>query len=67
VITTLGFPFCVLLVFMAVALTRALHADYLGYSLQDLAAGRSPAIDPLGSDTAGVDDVRPSLRDRRDR
>lgn len=51
VITTLGFPFCVLLVFMAVALTRALHADYLGYSLDDLAAGRTPAIDPMGSDT----------------
>jgi choline/glycine/proline betaine transport protein len=50
VITTLGFPFCVLLVFMAVALTRALHADYLGYSLEDLAAGRTPAIDPMGSD-----------------
>jgi choline/glycine/proline betaine transport protein len=50
VITTLGFPFCVLLVFMAVALTRALHADYLGYSLEDLAAGRTPPIDPMGSD-----------------
>lgn len=52
VITTLGFPFCVLLVFMAVALTRALHADYLGYSLDDLAAGRTPRIDPMGSDPA---------------
>jgi choline/glycine/proline betaine transport protein len=54
VITTLGFPFCVLLVFMAIALTRALHADYLGYSLEDLAAGRPPAIDPLGRDSADV-------------
>ena len=62
VITTLGFPFCVLLVFMAVALTRALHADYLGYSLDDLAAGRTPPIDPMGSDTAddrGPPDDRP--------
>lgn len=50
VITTLGFPFCVLLVFMAVSLTRALHADYLGYSLEDLAAGRTPPLDPMGSD-----------------
>jgi len=49
VITALGFPFCLLLVFMAVALTRALHADYLGYSMQDLAAGRTPPIDPMGS------------------
>jgi choline/glycine/proline betaine transport protein len=60
VITTLGFPFCVLLVFMAVALTRALHADYLGYSLDDLAAGRAPPIDPLGSDAAdAIDDEGP--------
>ena len=59
VITTLGFPFCVLLVFMAVALTRALHADYLGYSLDDLVAGRAPRIDPMGSDTAGADDAHP--------
>lgn len=49
VITALGFPFCVLLVFMAVALTRALHADYLGYSMGDLAAGRAPPLDPMGS------------------
>ncbi len=49
VIITLGFPFCVLLVFMAVALTRALHADYLGYSMKELAAGEAPPIDPMGS------------------
>jgi choline/glycine/proline betaine transport protein len=60
VITTLGFPFCVLLVFMAVALTRALHADYLGYSLDDLAAGRTPAIDPMGSDAADASDDPPA-------
>jgi choline/glycine/proline betaine transport protein len=56
VITTLGFPFCALLVFMAVALTRALHADYLGYSLDDLAAGRTPGIDPMGADPADAQD-----------
>lgn len=49
VITALGFPFCVLLVFMAVSLVRALHADYLGYSMQELADGKAPAIDPMGS------------------
>ncbi|MEQ8514478.1 MAG: BCCT family transporter, partial [Chromatocurvus sp.] len=49
VITTLGFPFCVLLVFMAVAMTRAMHADYLGYSLSELAAGKAPHMDPMGS------------------
>ncbi|MEQ9004098.1 MAG: BCCT family transporter, partial [Pseudomonadales bacterium] len=56
VITTLGFPFCALLVFMAVALTRALHADYLGYTLDDLAAGRTPGIDPMGADPPDVQD-----------
>ncbi len=56
VITTLGFPFCVLLVFMAVALTRALHADYLGFSLDDLVAGRTPPMDPMGSDTRDPSD-----------
>jgi len=49
VITALGFPFCVLLVFMAVAMVRAMHADHLGYTLQDLAAGKAPPIDPMGS------------------
>jgi len=44
VITTLGFPFCVLLVFMAVALARAVHADHLGYSLKDVVAGRTPGM-----------------------
>ncbi|MEE4384571.1 MAG: BCCT family transporter, partial [Pseudomonadales bacterium] len=60
VITTLGFPFCVLLVFMAVALTRALHADYLGYTLDDLVAGRPPAIAPLSSEaTDAIEDGPP--------
>lgn len=49
VITTLGFPFCVLLVFMAVALARALHADYLGYSLHDVVEGRTPPMGPLAT------------------
>ncbi|WP_374962529.1 BCCT family transporter [Spongiibacter tropicus] len=41
VITTLGLPFCILLVFMAVALFRALHADYRGYSMDELVKGRA--------------------------
>jgi choline/glycine/proline betaine transport protein len=49
VITSLGFPFCVLLVFMAVSLTRALHADKLGYSMKELAAGKAPPLDPMGA------------------
>ncbi|MAA75071.1 MAG: multidrug DMT transporter permease [Salinisphaeraceae bacterium] len=34
VITTLGFPFCLLLVFMAVMLVRALQRDYAGQTLR---------------------------------
>ena len=40
VITALGLPFCVLLLFMAVSLGRALHADYRGFSVEALAQGR---------------------------
>ncbi|MEX2334844.1 MAG: BCCT family transporter, partial [Pseudohongiella sp.] len=49
VITVLGFPFCVLLVFMAYALLRSLHADHLGYTLAESAAGKVPHMDPMGS------------------
>ncbi|EMP56414.1 glycine/betaine transporter [Marinobacter santoriniensis NKSG1] len=41
VITSLGLPFCVLLVFMAVSLFRALRADYRGYTVNDLVKGRA--------------------------
>ncbi len=41
VITSLGLPFCILLVFMAVALFRALRADYRGYSMNELVQGRA--------------------------
>jgi choline/glycine/proline betaine transport protein len=43
VITTLGFPFCVLLAFMGVAMYRAVRADYYGYDIEDMVAGRVPA------------------------
>lgn len=41
VITSLGMPFCILLIFMAIALYRALRADYRGYSVDQLVAGRA--------------------------
>ncbi len=49
VITTLGFPFCVLLAFMGIALYRAVRADYYGYDIKDMAAGRVPT--PLNDDS----------------
>ena len=45
-ITSLGLPFGILLVFMAVALVRALRADYRGYSMDELVQGRAfPEVD----------------------
>ncbi len=41
VITSLGLPFCILLIFMAVALFRALRADHRGYSMNELVQGRA--------------------------
>ncbi|NYS77716.1 MULTISPECIES: BCCT family transporter [Halomonadaceae] len=41
VITSLGLPFCILLIFMAVALFRALRADYRGYSMNELVRGKA--------------------------
>nr|WP_221275619.1 BCCT family transporter [Marinobacter oulmenensis] len=40
VITSLGLPFCLLLLFMAVSLFRALRADYRGYDVTELVQGR---------------------------
>lgn len=40
VITSLGLPFCVLLIFMAVSLFRALRADHRGFSVNELVQGR---------------------------
>ncbi|MFO7529463.1 MAG: BCCT family transporter [Marinobacter sp.] len=46
VITSLGLPFCILLIFMAVSLFRALRADYRGYSVEALVQGRAfPEVD----------------------
>ncbi len=60
VITTLGLPFCALLVFMATALLRALHADYHGYSVGDIAAGDAPPM--LRDDTGEKADVQQDSR-----
>lgn len=66
VIITLGLPFCALLVFMAVSLTRALHADHLGYSLKDLATGRAPGMEPMGERPPGPDSgSEPFTEDRK--
>ncbi len=57
VITTLGLPFCALLVFMAVSLRRALHADYHGYTVTDIARGTAPPVlgdEPLTKETRDV-------------
>ncbi|MGM0569845.1 BCCT family transporter [Marinobacter sp.] len=55
VITSLGLPFCILLIFMAVALYRALHADYRGYTIDDLVKGQAypevEAIPPQSKET----------------
>ncbi|MCP1728141.1 choline/glycine/proline betaine transport protein [Natronospira proteinivora] len=67
VIITLGLPFCALLVFMAFSLLRALHADHLGYSLKDLAEGRTPKMEPMGDRPIGKDSgSEPFMEDRRD-
>ncbi len=58
VITALGLPFCVLLIFMALSLLRALHADYRGYSVGELVYGRAyPQVDAAPSSQQEKDDV----------
>ena len=64
VITSLGLPFCVLLVFMAVALVRALRADYRGYSMDELVKGRAfPEVEAI-SGTKQENDYVPEAVDR---
>lgn len=60
VITTLGLPFCALLLFMAAALLRALHADYRGYSVHDVAAGDAPSM--LTKESGEKPDVQQDTR-----
>ncbi|RAR61568.1 choline/glycine/proline betaine transport protein [Onishia taeanensis] len=58
VITSLGLPFCILLIFMAVALFRALRADYRGYSMDELVQGRAfPEVEAAADTTQEIEDV----------
>ncbi|MBN7770837.1 BCCT family transporter [Marinobacter daepoensis] len=64
VITSLGLPFCILLVFMAVSLYRALHADYRGYSVDDLVRGRAFPEVEAGADPKQETEYVPEAIDR---
>ncbi len=58
VITSLGLPFCILLIFMAVALFRALRADYRGYSMNELVQGKAfPEVEAVAETTQEKDHV----------
>lgn len=64
VITSLGLPFCILLIFMAVALYRALQADYRGYSVEELVSGRAfPEVEATATQSEEKDYV-PEAVDR---
>ncbi|WP_022949271.1 BCCT family transporter [Methylohalobius crimeensis] len=57
VITSLGLPFCGLLIFMAVSLLRTLRADYRGYSVQELVRGRAFPVVEITEAEEGSNDV----------
>jgi len=58
VITSLGLPFCILLIFMAVALFRALQADYRGYSMNELVQGKAfPEVEAISETKQEKDHV----------
>jgi len=64
VITSLGLPFCILLIFMAVALFRALRADYRGYSMNELVHGRAFPEVEASSGTKQESEYVPETVDR---
>jgi choline/glycine/proline betaine transport protein len=64
VITSLGLPFCVLLIFMAVALYRALLADYRGYSVKELVRGQALPEAEAPSNDSQENDYVPQTDDR---
>jgi len=65
VITSLGLPFCLLLLFMAVSLFRALRADYRGYDVTDLVKGRAfPEVEAPESESKQEKDYVPEAVDR---
>ena len=64
VITSLGLPFCLLLVFMAISLYRALRADYRGYSVDQLVKGQAlPEVEATPVESQETDYV-PENTDR---
>lgn len=65
VITSLGLPFCLLLLFMAVSLFRALRADYRGYDMTDLVKGRAfPEVEATDSESKREKDYVSETADR---
>jgi choline/glycine/proline betaine transport protein len=64
VITSLGLPFCILLLFMAMSLYRALHADYRGYSVDELVRGRAFPEVEADSEPKQEKDYVPEAADR---
>lgn len=64
VITSLGLPFCILLLFMAVSLYRALHADCRGYSVDELVRGRAFPEVEADSEPKQEKDYVPEAADR---
>jgi choline/glycine/proline betaine transport protein len=65
VITSLGLPFCLLLLFMAVSLFRALRADYRGYDVTDLVKGRAfPEVEAAESEPKQENDYVPEAVNR---
>ncbi len=64
VITSLGLPFCILLIFMAVSLFRALRADYRGYSVDELFRGRAFPEVEASAETKQESEYVPEAVDR---
>ncbi|MBD3657176.1 BCCT family transporter [Marinobacter sp.] len=64
VITSLGLPFCILLIFMAVSLFRALRADYRGYSVDELVRGRAFPEVEASAETKQESEYVPEAVDR---
>lgn len=67
VITSLGLPFCVLLIFMAVALFRAVRVDYRGYSVHELVGGRAFPDIEASPPKREIDDVPDNPHSNRSR
>ncbi|WP_240036556.1 BCCT family transporter [Halomonas urmiana] len=62
VITALGLPFCILLVFMSIALLRALRADYRGFSVDELVQGRAfPEVEGFATPKRETADVSETI------